>query len=430
MKHSKSVQRLHIKVPSKLNATQKAIGKLTNEIHELGITIRGLRRKLYAKKDFENEYKTVSAEINKLQKRYDSNNWTADGNKNYQYLLKRKVELSNKLANWKVENGLIERIEKISNILNEKRSKLQEFKKVLSLYKREQQQRKEQTREIKTKRKEEKSKNRIAKIKSKTTSSSTQSNHANDSSSFIAKIETNNTYRYDVDWDCISFDDGCIKVQLGTRKFDDFALSESRRSLNVIKPLYRFRHAPKLHMQVVGNKIVRIVNIDVLFYYIRFLSFSDSFNRNLLNTQVLIRGFKNYSKKFYQTYLPDIFLPRCFNYLCQFCLEHLPIVPIPEMVKHNTGKQEVHDSFLFPVKEKKGIYWIWESIEESKASYVFKTTSEKDLQQLFDYLTGNATNKRENLIHNTKLSKALHLQDRFLHTDESHWKECVELIRE
>src|SRR5690606_19890852 len=75
-----------------------------------------------------------------------------------------------------------------------------------------------------------------------------------------------------LDWDCVNFLDGFIVVRIGNRWFEKYSYKEAKKSLNYIKGLYKFRNAPNIVVEIVESRIHRILNLEVLEYYITFLS--------------------------------------------------------------------------------------------------------------------------------------------------------------
>jgi hypothetical protein len=232
-----------------------------------------------------------------------------------------------------------------------------------------------------------------------------------------------------VEWENITFEDSFIRVKYSSKSLEKFQVENSKQSLNIIKSHYKFRNAPKLILKISENRIVKIENIEVLFYYIQFLKNAGTIFRKLLNkTIVNFIQYKGYHKSYYKKHLPEIFLPRCFTFLCKHSSDDLQIIPIPETVINSSGSKQIHDSFLFPILKHTCIYWYWESVEESKATYLFltdKSDFESNIQTVYDYLTGSTINKRETLIHDKKLQLQLGMANRLMHTDFESWKNEV-----
>ena len=112
--------------------------------------------------------------------------------------------------------------------------------------------------------------------------------------------------------------------------------------------------------------------------------------------------------------------------MCEICDENFPILPIPELVLNSNEKEIIQDSFIF----KCGNKLIWESIEKSKATYIFKFDNfDKDTQCLFNYIVSKEViNKRKTLIQNTNLKKTLKLNTRIYHNNFQEWKNDIFLI--
>lgn len=234
-------------------------------------------------------------------------------------------------------------------------------------------------------------------------------------------------FEYSIPWNDVSFSDGHIHFKKGSRLFEPFQFQASRRSLNSVKQLYVFRNAPELRVRVSVNTVIEVMNINVLNYYIMFLSFKDTIDTSHIpNVAFTISKYRNYDKHFYKKNLPDIFVTECMKYLCEQSLEKLPIIPVPEAVIDSKGSKQIHDSFLFPIAMNKlGITWIWESVLESKASYMFWTliNYEPIIQKTYDYLVGDRVNKRQTLIElGFAMQHDVGYRRRIFHTDLNIWK--------
>lgn len=234
-----------------------------------------------------------------------------------------------------------------------------------------------------------------------------------------------------IEWDDITFQDGFLLVRARGGMFEIFAVKEASKSLNAIKSHYKFRNAPKLSLLICGYRILRILNDEILFYYIQFLTNASSILFNNIVKSIPVFGkWKTYTKSYYIKHLPELFKTDCFSFLCEFADNNLPIIPVPEIVINRSGFTQIDDSFLFPFVNSNSIYWLWESIEQSKASYLFQTPVldfESHLQSIYDYLTGTTLNKRETLIVSPKLQQQLCLKTRIMHTDFANWKSEVKI---
>ena len=232
---------------------------------------------------------------------------------------------------------------------------------------------------------------------------------------------TSPAYVAEIDWSNIFFQNNFIAIFHNGHRLERNPLSNSIKAFNLIKAHYRFRNAPKLRIEVTGRVIKRIQNIEVLFYYIQFLQNSGIvFDKSLFSNREMFRKF---TKSDYKRHLPNLFETECLSFLCEHSSEHLPIISIPELVKGINGQWLIHDSFLFPIAYPKAILWIWESVEESKATYIFKTELAYviKLQTIFDYLTGETSNKRQSLIQSPNLKKHLNYFARVIHDTPELW---------
>ena len=122
--------------------------------------------------------------------------------------------------------------------------------------------------------------------------------------------------------------------------------------------------------------------------------------------------------------MPFAFSTYTLKKLCEYSDPSLPIIPVAEAVINSSGGKTIHNSFLFPLRSYYGIYLIWESVEESKASYVFKLKDfgEDELQVLFDYIAGETPNKRWALINSRQLQQQLSMKARIMHKDLKQWE--------
>jgi hypothetical protein len=235
-----------------------------------------------------------------------------------------------------------------------------------------------------------------------------------------------------VEWRDVTFWDHSIAVKVNNKWLQRFPVKNSKKSFNAIKSHYSFRNTPNLIIEYSQNSIKKIINQEVLFYYINFFESAGTFfNEYLISSTPIFSKYRSYTKSYYKKHLPELFRPQCFNFLCEFSTENLPIIPVPELIINKSGGQQIHDSFLFPVLTGDTLFWLWESIEESKATYIFQTNfynPSPEIQIVFDYLTGNTVNKRETLIYSSDLKNKLNFVNRIIHTDLSHWRNAVKYL--
>jgi hypothetical protein len=232
----------------------------------------------------------------------------------------------------------------------------------------------------------------------------------------------------EIPWSNITFGEKYIWIKLNGKFFKRYPMDKSKIAFNQIKDIYNDRNLPMIKIEYSGGNVTNILNSDVLFYFFLFLENSGQ-DFSVKNIPDLIKSYSHFTKSFYQKNLRQLFTPRCFNYLIDVCSDHLPIIPIPERVINSSGVESIHDSFLFPINKKGYYLWIWESVEESKATYIFKTTSSKylnDVQNIYDFLTSELKNKRFSLIRD-KVSTGLPLIKRIKHTDFREWKNQIHL---
>ena len=233
-----------------------------------------------------------------------------------------------------------------------------------------------------------------------------------------------------IDWSKITFQDSFISIYFENKWLDKYPIVNSKKIFNLIKSLYTVRNIPLLEITVKGNKVTEIKNKEALFFFMYLFETGEYlFNESKINKPELPIKF---TKSYYKKHLPNIFSTRCFEYLAEKCSDNYPLIPIGELVKNkSTNHTAIHNSFLFPRTKGNTTIWFWESAEESKATYIFKTKSSEyidHLQNIFNYLTGQTNNKRLNLINSETLQHELNYIVRIKHTDFGNWKRAVEKL--
>ncbi|WP_345126355.1 hypothetical protein [Hymenobacter antarcticus] len=234
-----------------------------------------------------------------------------------------------------------------------------------------------------------------------------------------------------VEWQDLYFGDGSFLVKYRGIALNSCLLPESRRFLNAIKVHYKFRNAPLLQLLINGRTILRVINKEVILFYVKFLT--DSCSRLEIDSDIRPRSisrFARYNKSYYQTHLPNLFQSRCLHYLCQLTAADSFIIPTPELVITTNGTTSIDDSFLFPIKSHQRYFIAWESTEESKATYLFQASANgllSTLQLIYDYLVGPTVNKRETLIFSPVLQRQLGFVTRVKHTSFTDWKAEVHI---
>lgn len=241
-----------------------------------------------------------------------------------------------------------------------------------------------------------------------------------------------------IHWDEITFGENAIWFHLPAitykrskkRKanyFRKFSFPGSRISFNKIKEIYSERKIPPIEVHYINNTIIQIENEEVLFYFFKFFENLESEIKVDKNVQIHDQ-FQRFNKAFYQRCLSNFFSTRCFRFLIDIVDENLPIIPVPEKVKNSSGFITIHDSFMFPIKKDNRCLWIWESVEESKATYIFETSFlnfENELQVIYDYLTGEMNNKRLSLVQKKINAESVNIKDRISHSDFDNWKQKI-----
>ncbi|HEY0740845.1 MAG TPA: hypothetical protein VGD40_05250 [Chryseosolibacter sp.] len=226
-------------------------------------------------------------------------------------------------------------------------------------------------------------------------------------------------------WENVTFMDGFIRIY-HKRELYEAPVSSSRSFLNKIKSYYSFKKVPLLEIEV-SNGTVLLVNEELLLFNIRFLSLIGLDFDNVNHRTPTINEWTKYTKAFYKRELPYLFHTESLRRLCQFCAEDLPIIPVSELVITSKGQRQIHHSFLFPLVHEKELFVIWESEEETKASYVFATKEPyiESAQLLYEFIAGQTVNKRDSLIHSKNLRLRLGMQCRLFHNSADNWTAAV-----
>ena len=232
----------------------------------------------------------------------------------------------------------------------------------------------------------------------------------------------NDFTREEVNWENIEFHDGFIRIKHKGFLFSK-KIKKSKKILNSIKHYYKFHNVPKLKITTKRNTITRLENEEYLFFHIAFLNITASNIYNFENNNFQVSNWTKYNKEYYKNNLPILFKTVALKKLCEISYSSAPIIPVGEIIISN-GKIIIHSSFLFPIQSNNGCFIVWESTEESKASYIFKISTFNDIniQEIYNYISSNIQNKREKLIYNKDLKNHLKLQYRIVHTDLYEWK--------
>ena len=222
-------------------------------------------------------------------------------------------------------------------------------------------------------------------------------------------------------WDNVRFMDGFVRIHHGKNVYD-VRIGQSKAYLEKIKGLYQFKRVPLLELQVTEQG-AKVLNEEVLFFNVRFLSlYGVAFEQPEYQKSTVLE-WKKYTKGFYKNKLEYLFHTDSLRKLCEICDDQLPIVPAAERIINVSGAVHIHHSFLFPVRGRNEYNVIWESEEESKASYIFKVTGPylDSIQLLYEFIAGETLNKRESIIHSVSLQRELQLKGRIFHTSFSDW---------
>lgn len=168
-----------------------------------------------------------------------------------------------------------------------------------------------------------------------------------------------------------------------------------------------------------SNKLVeKIIEILIVENKFRFRNVDFPIDESFLPSWEL----KSFSSVF------DSYKERCIETLFNISFEN-QIGYIPEVIIGNDEETlKTEPSLLILVRNKKKYFFIWESLLDRKATYIFSCGRKENIFQLkatlIDFIGAlKLKNKRETLIKNDKLKQQLRFKDRILHNgDHEDWK--------
>ena len=220
----------------------------------------------------------------------------------------------------------------------------------------------------------------------------------------------------------MKFGDGFISVDIRGYKLSLHSIS-SRNYLNNIKDKYIFSETPQILVSI-ENGQGRVVNEHVLNYHISYFEVTMLTYRKDIAKSFELFTSRGQNVRIFVSQFPDYFKDKCFQFLCSRCSDDDKIFPLHERVIHSNQSEKICESFLFPFRIRTSNYVIWESIYESRATYIFHfdITDFKAMNKLFVFLTGETINKRETLRSSPKLQENLHFLRMIPHSDFQKWK--------
>ncbi len=228
--------------------------------------------------------------------------------------------------------------------------------------------------------------------------------------------------QYSVEWSKLKFGDGFIKVNILSHVLNLHSIS-SKEYLNNIKDKYIFSETPQIIVSI-ENGQGRIVNENVLNYHISYFEVESLTNKGDIAKSFDLFKTRGQNVRIFASQFPHYFKDKCFQYLCSRCVDDDKIFPLHERVIHSNQSEKICESFLFPFKGRFANYVIWESVYESRATYIFdfEITDFKAMRKLFVFLTGETINKRETLRSSKRLQENLHYLRMIPHADFKQWK--------
>ena len=233
---------------------------------------------------------------------------------------------------------------------------------------------------------------------------------------------------YNCTWHNIQFGEGYISVKIAENILN-VPEKLCKKSYNFLKDRYIKTSTPNITINVIDG-IGGILNPEVLIYHIEFFKITLDFDFKNENTSLVLMQNRGISKDEFEHILPIYFRNKCFKYLCAICSSNQKIIPIGERIVGINGSEEIIESFLFPYKNRKQKYLIWESTFESRATYIFENdwNDYLALNRLCSFISGEIKNKREKLRNSPTLKNNLHLVKIIQHDDFNAWKKAIDKI--
>lgn len=228
--------------------------------------------------------------------------------------------------------------------------------------------------------------------------------------------------QHSVEWSKMKFGDGFISVNILGHVLSLHSMS-SKEYLNNIKDKYIFSDTPQILVSIKNGQGL-VVNEHVLSYHIGYFEVARLTNSGFMERSFELFKIGGQNVKVFASQFPHYFKDKCFQFLCSRCSDDDKIFPIHERVIHSNQTEKICESFLFPFKGRFSNYVIWESIYESRATYIFQfdITDLKAMNKLFIFLTGETINKRETLRSSPRLQENLHYRRMIPHADFQQWK--------
>lgn len=241
--------------------------------------------------------------------------------------------------------------------------------------------------------------------------------------------DSNATNHIESNWGNITFYNNRIEVKIEGTIYEKH-VSDSNKYLNDIFGYFSFYNVPKLKIIVEGREIKKILNEDVLLYHIEFLKNVAPYIGKHPKHPLNLETWSRYKKVFYNEIMPNLYHKKTLIILRKYFDSNHPIVPVGETIISENKLEDIKITFLFPLITRNGYILAWESIEEDTATYLFKVNHFciKELQPIYDYISGTTPNKRDTLIQNKELQKKLGLIKRVMHNDINNWASEIKTL--
>ena len=231
---------------------------------------------------------------------------------------------------------------------------------------------------------------------------------------------------YRIRWEDLSFRDGYVILgQYGRMDYKD-----SRASFDYIKQLFssRIKTDVEIEKRFDGSFVVN--NIGLFKSVITLMTVKDDLN-NIYNKYVSYKSLSSLSGRLssvepqYWHLLFEMKDPAYINYLCKKQSSNYKVVPVREAVVHQDRLASQDDGFLFTIEQFGNLWIVWESVDVSKATYVFKTYDKSynhDMQMIYNYIVSSQNNKRLTLQDQNTIRSMYKVAGSPWHTTFGEWQ--------
>ncbi len=229
----------------------------------------------------------------------------------------------------------------------------------------------------------------------------------------------------EVPWNRIRFGNGKLYLDIGKEKPLICSEPKSKETFNYFRCAFEERVKP-IKVRIHSKLPPEIVETPEFMEVFQFLDIREDIRLGSFSRRLDLAKFIKDSKINFQDYL----LPKDRGPYLQYLVEKQS--PNHRFIPMYEKDLENEDAFLFTLKGR-GMYIVWENINENTATYVFPITEanyDTILQAIYDYASSDVDYKRMRLHHGVS-QKTIGTPCRIIyHNDLSQWKaEIASLLR-